>query len=240
MKQLSFRELMAIYWQDLRDAIFPRDCPVCGRSLIDGEEFMCMHCDTALPRTDFHRVESNPVEERLVGRVPIQRATSWFRYKRSSPYVALVHDAKYRGGKRLAIALGAKAARELMPEGFFDSVDVLMPVPMHWRKERKRGYNQAEMIARGISRVTSIPIADNLRAPRSHSTQTRRSAYERYENVRGLFEVIEPAELAGCHILLVDDVLTTGSTILACSEALAAAIPGVRISVMTLAVASLL
>lgn len=240
MKTLSFKELMAVYWHDLRDMFYPRRCPVCGRSLVDGEEVMCMHCDVALPRLHFNSYGSNPVEERLVGRVPIHKAASWFRYKRSSPYVNLIHDAKYRGIRRLALQMGAKAAMELKPDGFFDDIDVLVPVPMHWWKRCKRGYNQAELIARGISQVTGIPIADNLRASHAHATQTRHSAYERYENVRGMYDVRHPEELAGLHLLIVDDVLTTGSTILACAEMLEASVPGVKVSVMTLAVASLL
>lgn len=227
------------YLKDLRGVMYPRECTVCHRPLVDGEEIMCMHCSISMPRTGYHLVDSNEVTQRLAGGPYVQRAASWFHYKRNSPYVNLIHDSKYRGMSRLGSRLGACYSREILDSGFFDGIDFIIPVPMHRAKQMKRGYNQAEMIARGISEVTSIPIADNLIASQRHQSQTRRGAFDRYKNVRHLFEVVSPEELHYRHILLVDDVITTGSTIMACCEAIAAASPSSRVSVLTLASATL-
>lgn len=225
-------------WHDLLSVIFPRVCEVCGRQLVDSEKTICGYCYIGIPYTKDHHIPFNSIEQRLAGGTQIERAASWFEYRRHSPYRQLIHKAKYFNRPDLAYELGRMCAASLQPDRFFDGIDILMPVPMHRLKQLRRGYNQAEEIARGINDVTSIPIADNLIARQGHKSQTRQGTYDRYLNVKDLFSVIHPEELQNMHILVIDDVITTGSTILSCCDTLARAIPDVRISVLAIASAT--
>lgn len=215
--------------------LFPETCGVCGRELVEGERVVCLHCDMAMPRTRCHLDDFNTVHQRLTGRARVDRAAAMFYYQRESRYAGLIHEAKYRGMRSIVGTLGEVYAAEIAPDGFFDGIDCILPVPMHRLKAALRGYNQAEEIARGIGRVTGIEVGDHLRMTRWHRTQTRRGAYDRYVNTRGLFTVDHPDELSGRHVLIVDDVVTTGATLIACCEALRDAVPSVNISVLTLA-----
>ncbi len=219
--------------------IFPRLCEVCGNSLAHGEEIMCLQCRLDLPRCDIHTLPFNVIHERLLGHVPIERAAGYFFYYRDSPYANLIHSAKYNGRPHIARILARDFANEIATSGFFDGIDMVIPVPLHRSKLRKRGYNQSFHIAKGISAVTGISIADNLVATRSHSTQTTRGAYARWLNSRDIYAVERAAELDNRHILVVDDVLTTGATLLACCEAIHKVAPTATVSVLTLAVAQL-
>ncbi|MCM1450267.1 MAG: hypothetical protein NC082_07980 [Clostridiales bacterium] len=228
-------KVISTWWHDLLSIIFPNVCEICGRQLIDGETLLCTHCDVNMPRTSFHRDSFNTMHQRLVGTIKVERAAAWFEYRRGSQYSQLILNAKYHDRPEIAQAIGHRYASEIISSGFFNDIDIILPVPMHWRKRLKRGYNQSMELAKGVSEVTNIPIGDNLKMLYSHATQTRRSAYERYRNVEGLFDVERPTELKGKHLLLVDDVLTTGSTMLSCIMSLAAAVPQIRVSVLTAA-----
>ncbi len=225
------------WWQAFFDLLFPRCCVVCGRPLGKGEEGICTSCNIALPRTGYHLLEDNPVEQLFWGKVSLQRATSFFYYRKGSPSRRILHQLKYGGQKTLAQSMGRYMAAELVASGFFEGVEVLIPVPLHLRKEKRRGYNQSEWIARGIGQVTGIPLDRSSVVRKKYTeTQTRKTAYERWENVAGVFALSCPEHFVGKHILLIDDVLTTGATIVACASALQE-VAGIRISVLTLAVA---
>lgn len=216
--------------------IYPRVCAVCGDSLVEGEREICLKCLATLPRTGIHGQPFNTIHKRLASPgIPVERAGAWFYYLRKNPFAAIIHDAKYRGMSRLALNCGEIYAREIAPDGFFDGVDLLLPVPLHRGKLRKRGYNQAEEIAKGVSQATGIPVGTNLIAVRGHSTQTRKNAWSRWKNTRNIYKIQRPEELVGKHVLVIDDVVTTGATILSCLEALHRAEPSVRTSVLTLA-----
>lgn len=220
----------------LVDAIVPRRCTVCGGVLVEGETVMCLHCLTTLPRIGVDDFTDNKLTERLVSlRAPLERATALFYYSRGSDYVKLIHDTKYNGRPTVGRRLAREHAARLAGEGFFDGIDLLMPLPLHPLKEWRRGYNQSYEIALGLSEVSGIEIADNLRTKGWHGTQTRRSAMERRENVADRYKVIHPGTLAGLHVLVVDDVITTGSTMLSAIETIHAASPTTRISVYSLA-----
>ncbi len=221
----------------LADLIWPHVCEVCGCSLVDGEDVMCLGCRLRLPRTGVHNDTFGIIHHQLAGKVPVERTAGYFYYYRGSAYARLIYAAKYNGRPRVARALAAEYASEIAEDGFFEGVDSVIPVPLHRFKLWRRGYNQSYYIARGISDVTGIPVAHNLVACRSHGTQTRRGAYLRWLNARGVYAAVNPAELDGKHVLIVDDVLTTGATMLACCEAIHAAAPTARISVLVLAVA---
>lgn len=217
--------------------LFPRCCVVCGRPLAKGEECLCTMCNIELPRTDYHLRKDNPVEKLFWGKVPLERATSFYFYRKGSDFRQILHQLKYGGQKGIGAIMGRYMAAELQQSGFFEGVDVILPVPLHKKKQQIRGYNQSEWIARGITAVTGIPIDTEAVVRRKNTeTQTRKSSLERWENVEGIFELHHAEALAGKHILIVDDVLTTGATAVECASCLTG-IEGIRISVLTLAVA---
>lgn len=227
----NIRGLMA----RLGEALFPAVCECCGRSLVEGEKLLCLHCLHGMPRTFFHRETTSELHKRLAApQLPVERTATMFHYIKESPYAQLIQRAKYNDRPGIARHLGAAFARELQAESFFDGIDMLLPVPIHRRKLLRRGYNQSEEIARGINEVTAIPCGDNLKAL-PHSTQTRKNAVERVANMEGMIQVSDPAELAGLHVLLIDDVVTTGATLLTTAKAIKQASPLTRISVLTLA-----
>jgi len=213
----------------------PRHCVVCGLALRESEEVMCLQCNMELPRTNYHLQPDNPVERDFWGKFPLGRATSYFFYGKGSDYAHILHQLKYGGRKDVGEAMGRMMAAELTGAGFFDGIDVLLPVPLHPSKERRRGYNQSACIARGVSVVTGIPI-DTVSVARIKNTesQTTMSASQRWHNVQGIFVLRDASALRNKHVLIIDDVLTTGATTTACADALEG-VEGVRVSILTLA-----
>jgi len=218
----------------LTSVIFPAGCGVCGTTLAPGEKIMCLQCFAELPRTGIHTSGFNEIHRRTAHRIHIERAGAYFHYERHSPYSTLIHQAKYNNRPYLAEDLAEAYAREIMPSGFFDGIDIIEPVPLHWIKRLVRGYNQSYHIALGISRVTGIPIGDHLSVARFQRSQTRRNRTGRHEATEGLYRAVRADGLAGCHALIVDDVITTGSTVTACCRALADAVSGIRLSLLSL------
>lgn len=217
--------------------LFPRCCVVCGSPLARGEECLCTMCNINLPRTDYHLRKDNPVEKMFWGKIPLERATSFFFYRKGSDFRQILHQLKYGGQKGIGAIMGRYMAAELLESGFFEGVDVILPVPLHKKKQQIRGYNQSEWIARGIAAVTGISIdTESVVRQKNTETQTRKSFFERWENVEGIFQLHNAESLAGKHILIVDDVLTTGATTVECASCLAE-IEGIRISILTLAMA---
>ena len=176
--------------------------------------------------------------ERLFwGKVPLERATSFFFYRKGSDFRQILHQLNGGGRKELGATMGRYMASELLPSGFFKGIDVIIPVPLHKKKQQLRGYNQSEWIVRGIAVVTGISVnTESIIRRKNTETQTRKSAFERWENVDGIFELHSSEPLQGKHVLVVDDVLTTGATTVACASALME-VQGIRISILTLAVA---
>lgn len=216
---------------------FPRCCVVCGRPLAKGEQCICAMCNINLPRTDYHLRKDNPVEQLFWGKLPLERATSYFFYRKGSDFRRILHQLKYGGQKEIGAIMGRHVAAELLSSGFFQGIDVIVPVPLHKKKRKLRGYNQSEWIARGIAGVTGIPVdAESMIRQKNTETQIRKSLFDRWENVDGVFHLTHPDNFLGKHVLIIDDVLTTGSTTVACASALLAT-EEIRISVLTLAVA---
>lgn len=216
---------------------FPRQCAVCGDPLQEGEEGICIKCNMDMPRTNYHTHKDNPVERLFWGKMPLERATSYFFYHKGSDFRRILHQLKYGSRKDLGVVMGRFMAAELVSTDFFRDIDLILPVPLHPRKQKLRGYNQSECIARGISVVTGIPIDTTSVVRNKHTdTQTHKSVYQRWENVDGIFCLNNSKFFAGKHILIIDDVLTTGATITACADAFSK-VKGIRISVLTLAVA---
>lgn len=220
------------------DLLYPNLCLICNESLMSTESQLCLSCFSKMPKTNYHLLQDNPVEKRFWGKVPVERATSFLFFQKGSDFQKLIHELKYRGNKEVGVTMGKFAAADLLDSDDFKSIDLIVPVPLHEKKEAKRGYNQSEMICNGLAEILGMPVVtDNLYRTAENTTQTRKSVFERYENTLGIFGLKNPAEFEGKHILIVDDVLTTGSTVEACIQALLQA-KNTRISVFTLAIAT--
>lgn len=201
------------------------------------EQALCIHCLTKLPRTNYHLWRDNPVDKLFWGKFPLGRATSWIFYNRKTPFAHMIHLFKYKGRKTLAITLGKMMANEILPSDFFNGIDYIIPIPLHAKRLRQRGYNQSTCLACGIQEITGIPVLEGVvTRARYTETQTRKSANDRRENVHDVFQLKDENKLIRKHVLIVDDVLTTSATITACADVLKN-VSGIRISVLTLAVA---
>lgn len=219
------------------DVAMPRICPVCGKTLDGDERWVCRGCLTTLPRTRYEDADFNTMEQLFAGKVPIERATAYFFYEKGSPYASILHDIKYHSVPKMGYWLTARAVRDMTNSHFFDGIEAVTSVPLHRSKLAHRGYNQSEYLARGIGDALGIPYFEVLKAVRPHSTQTHKGALERWSNIQGNYTLNKKADqLTGKHILLVDDVITTGSTLTVCA-ALLKTIPGVTVSLFTLAAA---
>ena len=221
------------------DVALPRACPVCGKVLDSDEHWLCRTCLVGLPRTRYEETAFNAMEQHFAGMVPIERATAYFFYEKGSPYASILHDIKYHNTPRMGEWLTTRAVTDMGASHFFDGIDVVTAVPLHRSKLAHRGYNQSEYLARGIAKALGIPYFETLKAIRPHSTQTHKGAMERWQNIQGNYALKKDAEsMSGKHILLVDDVVTTGSTLTVCATLLKS-IPGVTVSLFTLAAARL-
>lgn len=220
--------------------VWPRRCGVCGGFLDTEERYVCAECLKDMPLTYFWSWRANPAEQILWARTYLEGVVSLFYYSRDNDYKELLHAVKYGGNVATGRWLG-RILGEKMREAAYPRPDVIVPVPLHWRRQWKRGYNQAEVIARGISEGLSgdIPVlTDILRRVRYSTSQTRMSVGSKWENVSGSFVLIDnrtaAERLSGRHVLLVDDVLTTGATAEACWDALRV-IPDIRVSYASIA-----
>ncbi len=216
--------------------IYPRSCCGCSGILVTGEEHLCGFCRVEMPRTDFFMYKENPLTRRFWGRVPIQTGSSLFHFQKGGKVQRVIHHFKYRGNIALGVYLGRLLGLSLKKSEHYTGIDMIIPVPLHAAKERKRGFNQSEVICRGVSKTLMIPAFDNLLIRKEEtSTQTRKERFRRWENVSDVFDTPDPQALENKNILLVDDVITTGATLEACAQTLIS-VPGVKVWIATLAV----
>jgi ComF family protein len=222
---------------DFLSLLFPRLCYGCGNHLMRNENLICTECYVVIPRTDYHNIPDNPVAQLLWGRCMVEKAAAFSFYNKGSRMRKLIHNLKYKGIKEVGMELGSIYGNSLKSSGFTDGIDFIIPVPLHPSKMRKRGFNQSEIIAEGISASTGIPVDKTslIRSSKS-DTQTKRSRYERWINVEGIFSVSDNDALKGKSVLLIDDVITTGSTIESCANELLKT-EGIKVSVAALAYA---
>lgn len=224
--------------KEVRDSLglllWPPLCEVCGCPLMRGEKILCLHCRLGLPLLHGSMDSSGPLYKRLLSTVPLERVGSCFSYYRNDPYARLIHVAKYEGRPSVVRQLAAQFCTGMVSEGFFEGVDMLVPVPLHPFRLMRRGYNQSRYIALGLRDATGIPVRDLLKVTRRHGTQTRKGSYARWENARGAYALASREPLDGKHIMIVDDVLTSGATVLACAGAILSEWPGARASSFTL------
>jgi len=203
--------------------------------LAETEQVICGSCNLGLPRTGFaEEAYDNELAQLFWGRLPIERAAAWFYYQAQSEVSQVIYELKYRNHPEIGEQLGRMMAEELQCNGFFEGIDLMMPVPLTRMRKWKRGYNQSEEIARGIQQVTSLPIVgDVLKRNRYNDSQTRKNRWQRTENVEGAFCLCNADKVRHRHVLIVDDVVTTGATVYACGKELMKA-EGVRVSVLAL------
>jgi ComF family protein len=216
---------------------FPHHCVACGTDTLNQDTELCWHCLGSLPATHFASLPANPLEKIFWGRLPIQAATALYFYTQNSLLQKTMHAFKYHRNQKLGIQLGRLLGENLLNAGRFQ-VDLLVPVPLHPRKEKQRGFNQAAIICEGISQVMKIPFKEGiLQRPAPSETQTNKSRIERWKNIEGNFSVSNSHAIEGKHCLLVDDVITTGATLEACGSALLN-VNDVKISIASLGTAS--
>lgn len=222
------------WWRDFRDLLSPRYCAICGKHLNPCEEKLCTSCLLQLPYLSIQDYLDNDVSRVFWGKLPVEQCSSFIRYGADDEIHRLVHQLKYRHRPDLGRWLGRQMALKLQREGFFEGIECIIPVPLHWRRRLKRGYNQSEQLALGVSQITGLPVLTGyVRRVRNNKTQTHMSHSERIENVKDLFWVRRP--IPYLHVLLVDDVITTGATMLSFAESIVASKPDVRISILSLA-----
>lgn len=225
------------YWADFVALLYPRLCGACGDHLNKGEETICLSCQFDLPLTGFHKDPESPIAKRFWGRVPLQQATALYYFSKGGKVQHMIHELKYHGRTDVGEFMGRQLGRELHKDGALADIDAIIPVPLHPKKQRQRGYNQSEHFASGIAQVLQVPVlAEALSRVSYTESQTQKSREDRWLNVKDVFEVTDPTILEGQHLLLVDDVMTTGATLEACAYKLLA-VPGTRVSVATIAMA---
>jgi len=226
------------FFSDFLALFYPRYCDICGGTQVKGEMYLCSHCMSELIQTNFHNEKDNPVEMTFAGKVPIFRATAFYYFKKGNPLQKIIHQLKYKGNTEIGMFLGSIFGLTLSENADFSSIDVIIPIPLHPHKLRKRGYNQSEYIALGIGKTMSKPVnTSSLIRTVDTTSQTLKSRYDRWENVSTIFQLKSSDALFGKHILLVDDIITTGSTLEAAAQILLE-IPDVKVSVACLGCAT--
>lgn len=222
---------------DMVSLVLIRSCIICNAPMLDDDGFACVACQHRIPLTHFTHRADNPVEQHFRAMLPIEHASSLYWFVGESQWAKVVYKFKYAGRWAMAWRMGEWLGSELYDGGLYGDVDVIVPIPLHKRRRLMRGYNQAEMLALGVSNKLGVPYEFKaVKRVQYNESQTQKRRMERWENVSDIFAVPKPEKLRGRHILIVDDVLTTGATITACAKTIYEACEGdVRISIATLA-----
>ena len=225
---------------DLTGLIFPEICCSCGGRLTQHEESICLDCLYNLPKTFFHQIPNNPVSKRMNGRIEFENATALYFFAKSGRVQKLIHQLKYKGKYDIGIKLGEQLGKTLRKENNWLNIDAIVPIPLHPKRLKQRGYNQAEAIAEGLSITMDLPIAKDLvmRKVNNTSQTKKKDNASRWKNVKDIFKVNDP-NARNQHFLLVDDVITTGSTMEACAIAIKKQIPSASFSFATVACADI-
>lgn len=230
-------KLRSGYLADLLTLIFPKLCPACGTELVANEPVICTDCQYNLPLTNFHLVADNIVAQQFWGKINIEAAYALYYFTKGGKVQNLMHHFKYSGMQQIGNLLGNIAGKQLSTNEKFAQVDYIIPVPLHKTRLKERGYNQSTCFANGLAeKLNGVVEENNLIRSRDTQTQTHRSRFARFENMQDVFVVADPQKLENKHVLLVDDIVTTGSTLEACAIPLLK-IPGLKLSIATIAYA---
>jgi len=209
------------YLTDFIELFYPRTCKACGKALNKGEDWICAHCLLDMPTTDFWNRADNSVNQLFWGRTKMEFASAFLHFAKGSHYRHLIHSLKYKDDCNTGIRLGELYGYALVKGSLYPTIDAIIPVPLHPKKFKIRGYNQAECIAQGLSNVLKVPCRTDVLIRTVHTpTQTKKNKEQRWNNVSGVFDVPEQAQVQGQHLLIVDDVITTGATIEHCAMTL--------------------
>jgi ComF family protein len=223
---------------DFLSLIYPRHCEACSGDLFRHERFICTHCKLHLPRSNYHLLPESELKRVFYGRVPLESASSFYLYEKSGKIQKLLHAIKYEDQKELGHYLGKLYGDEISEHAAFQTIDYIIPIPLHKKKLKQRGYNQSEWFAKGLAEALGKTIdVQSLERSINTNTQTRKKKFERWENVDGIFKLKERAHFVNRHVLLVDDVVTTGATIEACWNELRH-VPGIKVSLVSIAFAA--
>lgn len=234
---LPFMKRFLAYIHDLFCLFFPELCAACGRNLFRNEKIICTDCTYHLPRTNFHIDPQNKMARQLLGRFKFEQAIAFVYFQKGNRVQNLMHQLKYNKKPEVGIHIGELYGWQLNRTEAWNKPDLIIPIPLHPKRFKKRGYNQSEQISKGLASVLNLPLSThNLVRTENTESQTKKSRYARYENLKDAFIINNPSELIQKHILLVDDVMTTGATMEACSIELLK-IEGMRVSICTLAYA---
>jgi len=218
--------------------LFPHVCNGCGTDILSEESTLCMRCIAEMPETYFHMHANNPVEKIFWGRLPLISATAQYYFTKESLMQILMHQLKYKGNKELGKQLGRFMGNDLLQTNRFNNIEALIPLPLFPAKEKRRGYNQATILCEGIAEVLKVEILrDVIIRIQYTETQTKKGRMERWQNIEGKFELVKPEEIQHKHVLLVDDVVTTGATLEACGQEILQA-SDAKLSIATLCYAS--
>ena len=214
---------------------FPHVCIGCGSDILDNKHHLCLRCLSQLPETNFFDKANNPVEQRFFGRINIKNAGAGYFFTKNSLLQTLLFELKYKGNKEIGFYLGQLLGKFLINNDRFKHVDALIPLPLHLIREKKRGYNQASVLCNGIASVWKKPVIEQAVIRKINTeTQTQRGIINRWENMDGVFAIAEPFIIKNKHLLLVDDVVTTGASLEACGSEILK-VTGTKLSIATLA-----
>ena len=216
---------------------YPTLCEGCKKPLVQGEEVLCIDCGSQIPRTDYHEIPDNDTSMRFAGRIPFHYATSLAWFTPDGLLQHLMHGLKYKRKKEIGTYLGHILGNELGQTNWIKKVDMIIPVPLHPKKQAARGYNQSSIIAHAMGKALHIPVDEKILVRKKHTeSQTKKTREERVKNMAGAFELDLQLPMKNKHVLLVDDVLTTGATMEACGQILVG-IEGVKLSFATIGIA---
>jgi len=224
--------------ESLLQIVFPHVCDGCGSDLLNIESCLCIRCLSSLPDTNFEIHPNNPVEKDFWGRLPLINGSAHLYFTKESLVQHLMHQVKYKRNKDLGLQLGRLMGLAIKNADRFKNIDALIPLPLFPSKEKRRGYNQAEVLCNGMAEILAVPVLnDVINRPQHTETQTKMGRIERWKNIEGKFKLVNPTAIQNKHILLIDDVVTTGATLEACGNELLKE-TSVKISIATLCVAS--
>jgi ComF family protein len=213
------RSLTKTVFTDFIGLFFPKYCRGCEDALVHGEELICTKCILEMPRSNYHLEKENPFYKRINGRIPVKYVMTLFKFVKGSRVQHVLHSLKYKNQPELGNLLGRVYGADLKKSGYEKEFDLIIPVPIHISRRRKRGYNQSDEFGKGLSEILNIASSDEVMARRSKTdTQTKKSKLGRWENVSEGFKVVKPDIVHNKRILLVDDVMTTGATLEACGR----------------------
>lgn len=223
------------FFESVLHLLYPKVCAGCGADVPGADQLICLSCISELPVTNFHRYAHNPVEKIFLGRLPVEAAAAFVYFSKMSVIQRLLHELKYRGNTEIGLYFGRMMGDALLSSNRFGAIDGLIPLPLHRKKQLVRGYNQATLICQGMAETMQVPVLEEIVIRKKQTaTQTKKNRMERWDNTEGRFELTASARVGGKHLLLVDDVITTGATLEACGREILKQ-PQVKLSIASLA-----